>query len=223
MLRSLVAAFLLSVSTMSFAAPIAYPATERGPVAETQFGTVVADPYRWLEGDVRTEKPVADWVAAQNKVTEAYLATLPKRDAIKARLTQLFSYERITLPVARGGRIFFRKNSGLQNQSVLMLQDGATQRPLIDPNGWAKDGATALAEWAPSPDGSKIAYAVQDGGSDWRMIKVLDVATGAVLSDDLDWVKFSGHGLERRRQRLFLFAPPGLAQGQGFRVGGVRP
>jgi prolyl oligopeptidase len=199
MLRSLVAALLLCGATMSPAAPIAYPASPSGTVVDTQFGMPVADPYRWLEGDVRTEQPVADWVAAQNRVTQGQLATLPQRGAIKARLTQLFDYERVTLPLSRGGRLFFRRNSGLQNQSVLVVQDGVSEsaggaapRVLIDPNGWAKDGATALAEWAPAPDGKRIAYAVQDGGSDWRVIKILDVATGTVLADELDWVKFSG-------------------------------
>ena len=202
---------------MSSAAPIAYPATPRGAVVETQFGTAVADPYRWLEGDVRTQKPVAEWVAAQNRVTQAYLATLPKRDAIKARLTTLFSYERISLPVARGGRIFFRKNTGLQNQSVLMVQDGdAKPRALIDPNGWTKDGTTALAEWAPAPDGSKVAYAVQDGGSDWRIIKVIDVATGAVLADELDWVKFSGLAWNADASGFYYSRHPASPKGKDF-------
>jgi prolyl oligopeptidase len=217
MIRSFVAALLLSGATMSSAAPIAYPASPRGAVADTSFGTPVADPYRWLEGDVRSEKPVADWVAAQNAVTQTYLGSLPQRDAIKARLTQLFSYERITLPVARGGHIFFRKNSGLQNQSVLMVQNGdAPPRVLIDPNGWAKDGATALAEWAPSPDGSKIAYAVQDGGSDWRVIKVLDVATGAVLTDELDWVKFSGLAWNGDASGFYYSRHPASPKGKDF-------
>ena len=189
---SLVTAFLLGMPVMTAAAPIAYPTTATVSQTDTIHGINVADPWRWLEGDVRSQKPVADWVAEQNKVTQAYLATLPGRTALKARLTQLFDYERVTLPEARGGRVFFRKNSGLQNQSVLMVQDAeGTARPLIDPNGWAKDGATALAEWAPSPDGRLLAYAVQDGGSDWRRVKVIDVATGTILNDDLDWVKFS--------------------------------
>ena len=223
MFRSLVAALLLGGATMSLAAPIAYPATARGPVVETQHGTPVADPYRWLEGDVRTEQPVAEWVAAQNRVTRAHLATLPQRDAIKARLTQLFDHERVTLPLARGGRIFFRRNSGLQNQSVLVVQDGdpgaaggATPRVLIDPNGWATDGATALAEWAPSPDGKRVAYAVQDGGSDWRVIKVLDVASGAVLGDELDWVKFSGIAWNADASGFYYSRHPASPKGKDF-------
>jgi len=216
----LAAALLLAQGlTMSPArsAAVAYPPTATVPQTDTQHGIAVADPYRWLEGDVRTEKPVADWVTEQNKVTQAYLATLPGRDALKARLTQLFDYERVTLPEARGNRVFFRKNSGLQNQSVLMVQDGAgAPRPLIDPNLWAKDGATALAEWTASPDGSKVAYAIQDGGSDWRTIRVIDVASGAILSDDLDWVKFSPIAWNGVGNGFFYSRHPASPKGKDF-------
>ena len=217
MLRSLITAFLLGFSAMSAAAPLAYPASQRGDQTDMLHGVAVADPYRWLEGDVRTTPAVADWVAAQNKVTQAYLATLPGREALKARLTQLFDYERISLPEVRGDRLFFRRNSGLQNQSVLMVQDGAgAPRPLIDPNLWAKDGATALAEWAPSPDGKRLAYAVQDGGTDWRTIKVLDVDTGAILSDDLDWVKFSPIAWAGDNSGFFYSRHPATPKGKDF-------
>ena len=178
-----------SSSAMRANAPLTYPATATVAQTDSSFGTAVADPYRWLENDVRSDARVADWVTAQNRVTQAYLATLPGRDAIKARLTRLFNYERIALPVERGGRIFYRRNSGLQNQSVLMVQDGGkAPQPLIDPNAWSKDGATALGEWAPSGNGKFIAYSIQDGGSDWRIIKVLDVAAGKDLTDTLDWM-----------------------------------
>ncbi len=197
--------------------PISYPPTATVPQADVLHGVTVTDPYRWLEGDVRTQKPVADWVAAQNTVTGAYLATLPQRAAIKARLTQLFDYERIALPVARGERLFFRKNSGLQNQSVLYVQDGSgTPRALIDPNGWAKDGATALAEWQPSPDGKFVAYSVQDGGSDWRTIKVIEVATGRILDETLDWVKFSGLAWNAASSGFYYSRHPADPKGKDF-------
>ena len=188
---------LLLAAAMTMAVPalaLDYPVTARVAATETRHGIVVPDPYRWLEGDVRAEPRIADWVAGENKVTQAYLATLPARAGIRARLTQLYDYERFQLPVARGERIFFRRNSGLQNQFVLYVQDGVsgTPRVLVDPNNWSKDGATALAEWKPSDDGKFIAYAVQDGGTDWRTIRVLDVATGRLADDKLDWVKFSG-------------------------------
>ena len=175
------------------AAPISYPTTDKVPVTETLFGETVADSYRWLENDVRSDPKVAAWVAAQNKTTDAYLATLPGRAAFKARLTQLFNYERFGVPEKKGSRYFYSRNSGLQNQAVLYVRDSLNGegRVLIDPNQWAKDGATALGEYQPSEDGKRLVYAIQDGGSDWRTVKVLDVDTGQVMPDELKWVKFS--------------------------------
>ncbi|MBA4772793.1 MAG: S9 family peptidase [Sphingomonas sp.] len=189
-----------------------YPETPRVDVVEEQFGVKVADPYRWLESDVRTEPKVRAWVDAQNAVTSAYLATLPGRDAFKARMKQLYSYERFGTPVQQGGRYFYTHNSGLQNQSALYVRDSLNGpgRVLIDPNGWAKDGATALAEWCPSPDGKKLLYTIQDGGSDWRTMKVLDVATGQTFPDTIEWVKFTGIGWAKDASGFYYsaFDPP---------------
>ncbi len=171
----------------------AYPATRMIDHTETHFGVTVADPYRWLEGDVRTSPEVAQWVEAQNAVTRGYLDALPGRQSIVNRLQQLWNYDRYSVPVTRGERIFFYQQTGLQNQSALYVQDGAgPARLLIDPNTWVADGANALASFEPSPDGSRIAYTVQDGGSDWRVIRVLDVATGQTLADEVRWAKFTG-------------------------------
>ncbi len=177
----------------SRAASLTYPATTRGDVVETQFGVPVADPYRWLENDVRQDPAVAEWVARENAVTDAYLATLPARDVFRNRLRTLYDYERFGVPRKAGSRYFYSRNSGLQNQAVLFVRDGldATPRMLIDPNTWAKDGATALAEWEPSEDGAHVLYGVQEGGTDWRVVRVLDVTTGRVLPDEIKWVKFS--------------------------------
>jgi len=174
-------------------AELTYPATRRGETVETQFGVAVADPYRWLENDVREDDEVAAWVAAQNAVTDAYLAALPGRAQLEQRMTELYDYERIGTPYKKGGRYFYSRNDGLQNQSVLYVRDSidGEGRVLIDPNGWSADGATALAEWVPSEDGSKLIYSIQDGGTDWRSVRVLDVATGKPLSDEVKWVKFS--------------------------------
>ena len=171
-----------------------YPETARGPVVETQFGEAVADPYRWLENDVRTDPAVADWVARQNAVTQGYLSTLPQRAWFATRIRALLDYERFGLPQKAGANYFYTRNSGLQNQSQLFVRKGlnGAARLLIDPNLWAKDGATALDAWVPSHDGMTLAYSVQDGGSDWRTIKVLDVKTGAVLGDEIKWAKFTG-------------------------------
>lgn len=174
--------------------PMTYPETRRGDVVETQFGEAIADPYRWLENDVRNDREVADWVARQNKATDAYLATLPGRAWFANRIRSLMDYERFGLPRKAGSSYFYTRNSGLQNQSQLFVRSGlnGTPRLLIDPNSWAKDGATALDGWEPSRNGKLLAYSVQDGGSDWRTIKVLDVKTGKPLADELRWAKFTG-------------------------------
>jgi len=190
------AGLMMCVATPALAATadaIVYPDTVRDDVTETQFGEEIADPYRWLENDARADKAVGDWVAAENKATDRYLDTLPGRDAIRARLTKLWNYERYGVPRKRGGRYFYTHNSGLQNQSVLLVRDGLAgeQRELLDPNRWARDGATALDQWVPSHNGDLLLYAVQDAGSDWRTLHVLDVVSGKQLDDEIRWVKFS--------------------------------
>ena len=174
-------------------ASLVYPDTERVDLVETQFGVPVADPYRWLEDDVRENPKVRQWVAEQNALTESYLSTLPERAAFRQRMTQLYDYERYGVPEKAGGRYFYTMNDGLQNQLVLYVRDSLDGPPrmLIDPNSWSDDGATALAEWDPSKDGSKLLYSIQEGGTDWRTVRVVDVATGRVLPDEVKWVKFS--------------------------------
>jgi len=172
---------------------INYPETKRVDVVETLFGHVISDPYRWLENDVRSDTDVAAWVKAQKGTTNAYLQTLPGRDVFKTRLTALFDHETVTAPQKRGERYFYTRNAGLENQAVLYVRDGfdGEERAVIDPNGWAEDGATALAEWSASSDGSHLAYAIQDGGTDWRTINILDVRSGKVLDDTVEWARFT--------------------------------
>jgi len=180
---TIAAAFSILPSTPSDAQDMtapAYPETRRDDVVEELFGERVADPYRWLENDVRSDAEVAAWVEAENAVTDAWLAKLPARGWFKERIAQLFDFERFSVPVKAGANYFYTHNSGLQNQSPLYVREGlaAAPRLLLDPNGWAADGATALSGWKPSPDGSKLLYSVQDGGTDWRILRVLDVASG---------------------------------------------
>jgi prolyl oligopeptidase len=172
---------------------VQYPATKRGNVVDDHFGQKTADPYRWLENDVRTDKEVEAWVAVQSKISNAYLATLPGRDIFKARLKQLNTYERFSIPLKKGNRYFYNRTTGEENQRILYVRDSVdgTGSVLIDPNTWAKDGATALAEWSASDDGTHLAYAVQDGGTDWRTIHVLDVNTGKVHADEIKWARFT--------------------------------
>lgn len=200
------------------AAALRYPDTTREDVTDTLFGSQVADPYRWLENDVREDARVREWVTAQNQVTDSYLATLPTRAAFKARMTQIFDYERFGLPEKRGQRYFYTRNDGLQNQSVLYVRDGTggTPRVLIDPNTWSQDGATALAEWVPSEDGRFVLYGIQDGGSDWRTLRVLDVATGQPVGDEIKWVKFSGLSWAKDGSGFFYSRFPEPQTGQEF-------
>ncbi|WP_439617918.1 prolyl oligopeptidase family serine peptidase [Shinella sp.] len=170
-----------------------YPETKRVDVVDNHFGTTIADPYRWLENDVRRDPDVAAWIDAQNRTTRSHLADLPGREVFRARLTELFDFERLTAPDKKGNRYFFTRNSGLANQETLVVREGldGQDRVLIDPNSWSEDGANALAEWSASEDGKRVAFATQEGGTDWRTIRVLDVETGAVLEDEVAWVRFT--------------------------------
>jgi prolyl oligopeptidase len=125
-------------------------------VVEEQFGVAVADPYRWLENDVRNDPRVRDWVTAQNQVTNAFLEKLPHRAAFKERMRQVYNFERYSVPEKAGNRYFYTRNDGLQNQAVLYVREGLNGQPrmLIDPNAWSQDQATALAEWEVSPTGA---------------------------------------------------------------------
>jgi len=175
-------------------AAIDYPETETVDHTDTYHGVEVADPYRWLEEDVRESERVQRWVDAENAVTFAYLQEIPERDAIAERMRELWNYERYGLPVKEGGRYYYAYNDGLQNQNVIYVLDELDGEPtlLIDPNAWSEDGTVALASFFPSPDGRHVAYLVQDGGSDWRVARVIAVDTGEVLGDELEWLKFTG-------------------------------
>ncbi len=224
MRRALVALLPLLLSTTAIAQDanpkMNYPETRRVDQVDEQFGVKVADPYRWLENDVRTDPAVREWVTKQNEVTDAYLKTLPGRQVFADRIKALYNYERFGLPVKKGGKYFYTRNSGLQNQSVLYVRSSLTGegRLLIDPNGWAKDGATALGGWVPSEDGRYIAYAIQDGGTDWRTIKVLDVATGQPLADTVEWMKFSGMSWAKDGSGFYYSRFDAPAEGQKFQA-----
>jgi len=172
---------------------LTYPETKTVDIVDEQFGEYISDPYRWLENDVREDLDVAAWVKAQNAVTNAYLAKLDGREVLAKSITELFDFDDLGIPVEAGGKYFYERKSGGQNQAVLYVRDGVDgeERVLIDPATWSDDGATALANWKPSGDGSLLAYAVQDGGSDWRTVKVLNVETGEVKADTVEWAKFT--------------------------------
>ncbi|CCW20111.1 Prolyl endopeptidase [Sphingobium indicum BiD32] len=196
-----------------------YPAARRLDLIEDHFGVKVADPYRWLENDLRADPAVQDWVAQENALTRRYIDGLPGRTALKARMQALLSHGRYTVPRKAGGRYFYGYNKGLQNQTPLYMREGldGPQRLLIDPNEWAKDGASALAEWTPSPNGRYLAFAVQEAGSDWRTLRLLDVDTGRVLDDRIDWVKFSTMAWDGRGEGFFYSRYPAPQGDMAFR------
>src|SRR5262249_32941364 len=155
--------------------------TRRVDVTDDLHGTKITDPYRWLEDDVRKSREVADWVEAQNKVTFGYLESIPQRKALQKRITDLWNYERYSSPFRVGGRYFYSRNDGLQNQSVLYTTgESLTGQPrvLLDPNKLSKDGTVALSGLEISPDGKLLAYGIAKAGSDWQTWKVLDIDSG---------------------------------------------
>ncbi len=169
-----------------------YPQARRSDQVDDYHGTKVADPYRWLEDTDSAETHA--WVEAENKLTFGYLEQIPYRQAIHARLTKLWNYERFTTPSQHGGRYFLQHNTGLQQQNVLLVAESLNAEPrvLLDPNTLSADGTVALADTAISDDGKLMAYGIATSGSDWNEWHVRDIDTGKDLSDDLKWVKFSG-------------------------------
>lgn len=199
---------------------IAYPETRRDDVVDEFFGQSVADPYRWLENDVRADAEVAAWVETQNAAARDYIEALPGRAVFADRLRRLYDHDRVAAPHKRGNRYFYTRHSGLQNQPVLWVRDGVDgeERVLLDPNTWSADGATALAEWAASEDGAYVAYAVQDGGTDWRTIKVLDVASGEELDDEVKWARFSSIAWAHDGSGFFYARYPEPEPGTSFQA-----
>jgi len=169
-----------------------YPESRRSDHTDDYHGKKVADPYRWLEDPSSEES--RKWIKAQNEITQSYLQRIPARKEIRNRLEKLWNYERYSIPRERGGNFFFEKNDGLQNQSVLYVAESMEGEPrvLLDPNKWSQDGTVDLAGWRVSNDGSMLAYGVSKAGSDWREWRVIEVATGRKLLDQIQWVKFSG-------------------------------
>src|SRR5690554_179519 len=170
---------------------IAYPETKKGDVVDTYFGHEIADPYRWLEDDMAED--TKDWVKAQNEVTFDYLKKIPYRETIRQQLESKWNYERISAPFQEGDYTYYYKNDGLQNQSVLYRKDAeGNEEVFLDPNTFSEDGSTSLGGMSFSKDGSLVAYAISEGGSDWRKIIVLDAETKAQVGDTIVDVKFSG-------------------------------
>jgi prolyl oligopeptidase len=170
---------------------VMYPETKKVDTVDTYFGEQIADPYRWLEDDRSAETEA--WVKAQNEVTFGYLEKIPFRKQLKERMEKLWNYEKISAPFKEGNYTYFYKNNGLQNQSVLYRKDQSGKEEIfLDPNTFSKDGTTSLGGINFSKDGSLVAYAISEGGSDWRKVIVLKADTKEIIGDTIVDVKFSG-------------------------------
>ena len=182
----------LFVTTMASAQSINYPKTMKDGTVDDYFGTKVADPYRWLEND--TSQQTAAWVEAENEVTNAYLQKIPFRKKLLNRLKEVANYEKIGMPFKKHGKWYFSKNDGLQNQSVIYVMDqlGGTPRVFLDPNKLSTDGTVALKGLSFSNDGKYAAYSISRSGSDWQEFYVIDLQTGQLTKDHIEWAKFSG-------------------------------
>jgi len=189
----------ITTAGISFAQnKIQYPETKKGETVDVYFDTKVNDPYRWLEDDKSAE--TGAWVKAQNEVTYGYLDKIPFREELKKRMEKLWNYEKISAPFVEGKFTYYSKNNGLQNQSVIYRKgkDGK-EEVFLDPNTFSKDGTTSLGGLNFSKDGNKAAYAISEGGSDWRKVIIIDALSKKAIEDTLVDVKFSGvawHGNE---------------------------
>jgi prolyl oligopeptidase len=183
---------MLFAAALVLAQQFQYPATKKVNHVDTYHGTKVPDPYRWLEDDNSPETKA--WVEAQNKVTFPYLERIAFRAQLQTRVKALNDYEKYSAPSRKGPYFFFRKNDGLQNQSVLYIQKGLDGAPevLIDPNAWSTDGTMRLTVFAPSKDAKYAVYGISRSGSDWQDYKVMELSTKKTLPDTLEWVKVSG-------------------------------
>lgn len=182
---------------------LTYPTSHKSNQVDDYHGTLVADPYRWLE-DPDSEE-TRTWIEAQNQVTFDYLSRIPAREKIKQRLTKLWDYEKYGIPFKEGERYFYFKNDGLQNQSVLYTLKTLDDQPqvLLDPNKLSEDGTVALSGLSISEDGKLLAYGLSSSGSDWQEWKVRNAETGEDLQDHLKWIKFSGASWTHDHQGFF--------------------
>jgi prolyl oligopeptidase len=185
--------FIMTTGTvMAQQSGISYPQTRKTDVKDDYHGTSIADPYRWLEDDNSTD--TKEWVTEENTLTQSYLAKIPFRDAIKKRLEVLWNYPRIGAPFKKGDWYYFYKNDGLQNQAILYRHKSldAPAEVFIDPNKFSANGTVALGSVAFSKDAKHVAYLIAKAGSDWQQAFIMDVETKGLLTDSLDWIKFSG-------------------------------
>jgi len=178
-------------TTLLAQSSLKYPQPRKGDVVDDYFGTKIADPYRWME-DLNSAE-VKQWVDAENAITAKYLDSLPVRDALKKRITDLYNYPRVSIPYFEGRRWFYSRNTGLQRQNVIFTREtlAGPETVAIDANQLSPDGSVQLSDFEPSPDGVHFAYGQAEGGSDWSTYYVRELSSAKQLSDVIRWVKFS--------------------------------
>ncbi|HEY7515396.1 MAG TPA: S9 family peptidase, partial [Vicinamibacteria bacterium] len=191
-----------------------YPSIRKIDTVDDFHGTKVADPYRWLE-DLSSPE-TASFIDTQNKLAFGYLEKIQSRAAIEKRLTELWNYPRTNVPNREAGQLFYRRNTGLQQQSPLFVRASLAAEPrlLLDPNTLSKDGSVALSQTAVSPDGKYLAYGLAPGGADWQTIHVREIATGRDLDDRVEWFRFSGISWTKDGKGFFYSRFPQPPKGQ---------
>ncbi len=198
---------------------VSYPTTAKDDIVDDYFGAKVPAPYRWMED--LDSKQVTDWVAAENRVTFDYLAKLPMREHFRKRITEIWDYPKVSIPVREGGRYFYSKNSGLQRQSPIYVctsLPGASSL-VLDPNVLSPDGSVSLAQWIPSRDGRLLAFGLSEGGADWRTLHVRDIDSGKDLPDEIRWVRFSAISWTNDSKGFFYSRYPEPPQGKALEAG----
>ncbi len=219
-LTTLLFAALLGISSLSVAGQpkLSYPETRRVDHVDTYHGVEVEDPYRWLEEDPRNSAEVAAWIEAQNQVARQFLDGIPARKHFKERLTELWNYERYSVPSQKAGRYFYSKNDGLQNQAVRYVADSydGEGRVLINPNTWSEDGTVSLGGGAVSDDGRHFAFKRREAGSDWSTTGVIEIDTGKELDDVLRWTRWGNIVWNAESSGFFYTRYPEPEAGQEF-------
>jgi prolyl oligopeptidase len=214
MLRSAILLLSTACALRAQGAPVQYPQTRTVSHEDVYHGTRIGDPYRWLEDG--NSEDTKGWIGAQNAVTRAYLDALPMRSAFEKRITELWDYPKTGIPFREGGRLWYRKNSGLQRQSPLFSRGSHNSRAqmVLDPNELSPDGSLALTITSPSPDGRYLAFGVSEGGSDWRTVMIRDLVTGRTLSDTVKFLKFSGVSWTKDAKGFYYSRYPEPAPGE---------
>jgi prolyl oligopeptidase len=199
-------------------AQLSYPEARKADVVEEQFGFKVSDPYRWMEDASSSE--LAGWIARQNELSAGYLGRLPLREHFQKRLTELWNYPKTNAPLVENGQLFYRRNTGLELQSSIYLRKGIDAAPVLvlDANALSPDGSVHLADFRASPDARLVAYALAEGGADWRTLRVRDVATGRDLADEVKWVRFSAISWTRDSKGFFYSRYPEPPQGKALQA-----